>query len=466
MAIKKGVVLEIEGPEAIVLTDRGEFERIPLGRRQLDIGMEITLPSRRRSSLLFGRAWTGWVAGVAAVLMLMAIVPLLSQVQQSDGEVVAYVHIDINPSIELAVNDNEKVVAAEPFNNDGRRILSEVRVVGQDMEEAVAHITEQAVEDGFINKSAKNAVMIALTPASGQRVAGVWEKRLEQSVNTALSEQHQVAVVDTRIGSTELRLNAKKQGLSVGKFMVLLAAKEKNLDITVAQVKKSPIGEVIQKKGGSPEELVKIAHNTKDWDRMAAKFESELGDGNPAPTSVAALPKPAVDKDTAGKLDGTVVAAKDGKDKADDKPGVTQPDDQAKEPPGIYSIVEHKGGKKPKKPQDGGKAVEPGQGGNPASGQGSDKKPDDPANGAKPAEPANANGTKAGEPANGTKPGDGQSPGNVNTGTQDAVKNPADQAKVQNSGDSVTVQAGAASAQPPADTATQNTGDVQDPANP
>jgi hypothetical protein len=343
MAIKKGVVLELEGSEAIVLTDRGEFERVPMGRRKLDIGMEITLPSRRRSAVFGSKRWTGWIASAAAVLFV-AIAPLLSQVMQP-SEVFAYVDISINPSIRLAVNEDKRVVAADPINNDGRRVLSEVQVVGEEMNAAVAHITEQAVEDGFISANRKNTIILALTPAQGNSVALTWENKLKEAVTTALQDQQQVAAVETRIGSSDLRLAATKQGLAVGDFMMLLAAKEKNLQITVAEVKRDPIGNIIRNLGSSPEELAKVERNTKDWDRIVAKYSPELEGGNPTSTTTVLAP-PSDGKGDNAKP-GTPLLVANGGDKQDSNTGL----DQIKDPTGVVKItgLDPKG-KKPKKP--------------------------------------------------------------------------------------------------------------------
>ncbi|MHB8984101.1 MAG: anti-sigma factor domain-containing protein [Carboxydocellales bacterium] len=444
MAIKKGVVLELEGSEAIVLTDRGEFERVPLGRRKLDIGMEITLPSRRRSAIFGSKRWTGWVASAAAVLFV-AIAPLLSQVMQP-SEVFAYVDIDINPSIRLAVNEDKRVVAADPLNNDGRRVLSEATVVGQGMEAAAAHITQQAIEDGFISNNRKNAVILALTPAQGNRIALIWENRLKEAVTGALQEQQQVAEVETRVGSTELRLAATKQGLSVGKFMMLLAAREENLPITVAEVKKNPIGNVIRGLGSSTEELAKVERNTKDWDQIAAKYGPELEGGNPTSTTTA-LAAPSGGKGVTDKP-GTPLLVANGGDKQDGNTNL----DQIKDPTGEVRIsVLNPKGKKPKKTPEGGKVTDTTQGNTPA-GQGTDKKPDD-----------QANGTKPGEPTTVTKPTDGQIQPDGNTGSQDTVKLPVDPTKAPASM-GVDVPAGAALA--PEDLITPNTNSVQNQTNP
>lgn len=278
MSIRKGVVLEIDGQEAIVLSDCGEFTRVPIRKRQLEVGMEITLPLRRKSRAFHMPSLSGWVAAAAAV-MLMFMSPLTGLLNSSGSEVVAYVNIDINPSIELAINSKQDVVAAEPINNDGRQVLSEVNVRGKEMDEATALITKQAIKDGFLGPKASNAVMIALTPSQGEAISTSWENNLKASVKNVLQEEHQVASVDTMVGSQELRLNARKQGLSVGKFAVLLAARENNLPITVAEVKEKSITEIIKDNGAKAAALITTKHTTKDWDVIAAKFDGELESG-------------------------------------------------------------------------------------------------------------------------------------------------------------------------------------------
>lgn len=285
MAIKKGVVLEIDETEAVILTDRGEFSRIPVGRRKLSIGMEVTLPSQRRMFPAYGKSW---MTLTAAVFAFLAILPWMSMRMGQFGEVVAYADMDINPSIQLGLDNDGEVAFADPYNDDGRRVLSEISVVGLDMDDAAAKITEQAVDDGFITKGRKSAIVIALTPVPGQQIDDNWEGQLKSAVNSTLTAEKQVAEVETFKASPELRLNAKKQGLSVGKYMLLLAAREKNLPLTVAYVKKNSIGDVISSKGVDPVALVKTAHTTKDWEKIAARYDAELNNpGTPIMTAAA-----------------------------------------------------------------------------------------------------------------------------------------------------------------------------------
>ena len=73
---------------------------------------------------------------------------------------VAYVGIDINPSIELGVNYFDRVVSAEGVNADGQDILSETNVVGMSYEEALASLNDSLANKGYLTADAAVAVTV------------------------------------------------------------------------------------------------------------------------------------------------------------------------------------------------------------------------------------------------------------------------------------------------------------------
>lgn len=54
---------------------------------------------------------------------------------------VAYVSVDVNPSVELSLNRFDTVVAQEGVNDDGAALLANVNLVGMGCEEAIATLT-------------------------------------------------------------------------------------------------------------------------------------------------------------------------------------------------------------------------------------------------------------------------------------------------------------------------------------
>lgn len=290
MGRKKGVVLEVHGNEAVVLTDNGEFQRVKLYRRQVEVGMEIRIPEKSR----FKYKWTNWVA--VAAMFLFAIVPIMALQNDSD-QVMAYVSVEINPSVELAIGENKKVLGADPYNSDGARILRERPIVGLSVDDAVAAITEQAITDGYINKERENAVLIAMAPAQGQVLENGFETELLQAASSVIEKNQLVATVEAFYSSSELRLAAKDKGVSVGRYTVVLEANANNVELSVDDIKHNSIGEVIKEKGLDPNKIINKERTTEDYTIIAKELDTKQDKNNDSDLAVAVNKEDEQEKD-------------------------------------------------------------------------------------------------------------------------------------------------------------------------
>lgn len=61
-----------------------------------------------------------------------------------------YLIVDINPSIQLTLDKNDKVVEVTPLNSDGDILISELKLKKLSLEEAAKIIIKEAVEMGYI----------------------------------------------------------------------------------------------------------------------------------------------------------------------------------------------------------------------------------------------------------------------------------------------------------------------------
>lgn len=94
--------------------------------------MRAKVVSRRRS----------WIARVAAVAACLAVAALGVTGYSAVKTPVAYIDIDVNPSIGLEVNRFNEVVGVLAHNEDGRVVLEDVDVVGMSCEQALETLTE------------------------------------------------------------------------------------------------------------------------------------------------------------------------------------------------------------------------------------------------------------------------------------------------------------------------------------
>ncbi|MCX4286664.1 MAG: hypothetical protein OSJ68_05175, partial [Clostridia bacterium] len=70
------------------------------------------------------------------------------------GDAAAFVSLDINPSLELTLDKNNKVISVYGANEDGQVLLyGEDGIIGADIEVATARILELAKEMGYVDES-------------------------------------------------------------------------------------------------------------------------------------------------------------------------------------------------------------------------------------------------------------------------------------------------------------------------
>ena len=149
----------------------------------------------------------------------------------------SFVRLDINPSIELVVDANNKVVSVYGANTDGTVLLygEKANVVGKDFEEALALITDEAVKLGYLSEENK-VVQYTVSSPDGEKA----EKELAASIDAkviATSKSLGLTVTTDGSGAYSLlrRYNEYKeshpdseiaQKMSVAEFRLALSAAE------------------------------------------------------------------------------------------------------------------------------------------------------------------------------------------------------------------------------------------------
>lgn len=160
---RSGVVVEI-GPknQVIVLTSQGEFVKVPF-KKHVQVGQEIRFsPKKERLS--------AWQLGLAATLFLALVGtwPLLSEQLVPTSIVPAFIlTVDINPSLEMQISADQKVLAVEGLNRDGKNLLANLAVVGDNLGPALEKITAQAEKMGYMRQG-QNEVVVTIASQRNQ----------------------------------------------------------------------------------------------------------------------------------------------------------------------------------------------------------------------------------------------------------------------------------------------------------
>lgn len=356
MAVERGILLEINGRHAVVLTPQGSFERVP-AEPGWQVGHEVRIARRSGRSKWFGASWRSWqrVAAVAATVALLVTTVGLGDLLKPAPVLAAYVTIDINPSLELGVDAKEQVVQARGLNAEGETLLREIKVKGLNLEAAVTALTEAALEDGLIQpEDPTSQVLIAAAPAQegplpAPLAASVRERAVQaavQAIARAGANPSPVAQaashVHAMVADQATKEAADQAGISIGKLRLAQMAEEMGQKIELSELKKESLGELIRSgkldanklfkelqqqsesnagpgKGRKPGEAGddKGQGNSDKGDNKAEPAKGNSGGsavspGKPAGDDTPAGPKPGVKQDDKRPSQG-----KDSKEKAD-----------------------------------------------------------------------------------------------------------------------------------------------------
>ncbi|RPF42745.1 hypothetical protein EDD75_1855 [Thermodesulfitimonas autotrophica] len=240
---EKGLLLEKNG-NGIVLTPDGDFRFVP--SPAAEVGAEITLtgvPAVR---------W--WLLSIAAALTVVFIG--LGLYRYFLPTPVAYVALDINPSLELGLDRQERVVRVEALNGDAVRLTAGVKLRGLPVTEAVKALICRAAELGYVSARREGVVLLTVVPVrEGEPVPRAAD--LAQAAGQAVAKRDlQVKVVATAVPA-KYREEAHRLGLSPGRYVLKMGASRAGKPVTVQELKREGLARLEAHRRVPVEELVR-----------------------------------------------------------------------------------------------------------------------------------------------------------------------------------------------------------------
>ena len=166
----KGVVLEINKHSCIIMTPEGKFLQVPKPNQSVKPGAEITC---RQSNL--SRSWlkSGAIAAILTFFMFG-----FSLYQTMLPTAVAYVSLDINPSIEIGVDKNSQVIEVKGLNEEGKKLLKQVSLKHKNVYLAIEELIAASIENNYLDPGQENLVFAAVTNKSDAETVLVVEEEL------------------------------------------------------------------------------------------------------------------------------------------------------------------------------------------------------------------------------------------------------------------------------------------------
>ncbi|PEZ09317.1 hypothetical protein CN326_03025 [Bacillus sp. AFS018417] len=219
--MNKGIVMDIKKHRVVVLTPDGEFITFKRKSHSYMIGEEVSFNEQEQRVPRFS---IPSFLRPASLLVACFLCVFLFFYNQPEEKALAYVSVDINPSLEASVTKDLRVIELRACNDDGKRILKEMkRWKNQPLQDVVHTIVKQSQEDGYLT----NDKQVMLTSVTNEKSL---EPQLQQAMQGLKKEYETKHVAVVYQDSTmQVRENAQKAGVGTGVYIKQENEKKKSV---------------------------------------------------------------------------------------------------------------------------------------------------------------------------------------------------------------------------------------------
>jgi hypothetical protein len=208
--VKKGIVLELDEEFVTLLTPEGEFIQVKKDG-DYEIGEEIEAQVIKRP-IVHRRSFRYVITSLVAAVVLL----VTTLFHFPSNEVYAYMSIDINPSIEVGVDEQLKVLKLKAYNEEGKRIVSQLsHWKKKEFADITMEIIELSMQKGYLQEGGQ---VLITTVERKHRAASSRELSTELK-KIQHSYQQKNIIVKTEESTMEVRNKAVKKGVTTGKLL-------------------------------------------------------------------------------------------------------------------------------------------------------------------------------------------------------------------------------------------------------
>ncbi len=165
--------------------------------------------------------WITRLTAAAAVLVLAVGAFAGLTMYKANYAVVSTVSLDVNPSIEIQINEKERVLAVHALNNDAETVVGQMDFEGSSLEITVNALIGSLLKNGYLSELS-NSILISVDHGDAEKSTQLKEK-LTQEVNALLqTDTFSGAVLSQTISSdSQLQMLAQEYGITTGKALLI-----------------------------------------------------------------------------------------------------------------------------------------------------------------------------------------------------------------------------------------------------
>ena len=250
----KGIIADIKGNQAVLLTKNNEYLKIK--NKDYSIGEEIIYPhnSYTKFATLAACFLFCVLTGVGGVKIYFT--------------PVNYIDIDINPSIRIGSNIFDRVVEVVPLNGDGEKLIDTSGITNGEITEYIGTLVKTSEDLGYINSNNYDIEIEVVSDSDG------FYSKTEKYCKNIETNKNNMEISINR-ADEESFTRAKKLGISIGKLKLLDKYKSVNTNISEDDL------ELLKYKNASEiKQMIEMVKETADsWEKV--KETTEQNTQNP-----------------------------------------------------------------------------------------------------------------------------------------------------------------------------------------
>lgn len=153
--------------------------------------------------------------------------------------------LDINPSIEISIDENDNVKDVAGLNDDGSKVLEGVKIKGESTDEALKSVISEVVDLGYISEEA-NSVLVSIEGVDENKSEKIREE-ITNSISQSLTEKSLDGAIIVQVipsDNEELASDSETYGISAGKAQLINQIIAQNKFNTFEELSKMSIHEL------------------------------------------------------------------------------------------------------------------------------------------------------------------------------------------------------------------------------
>lgn len=161
------------------------------------------------------------IISIAAIFVIVFTTAISLNTVKKYNTVDSLICFDINPSIVLEVNKNEKVLSAQAKNKDAIKVLEGLNLKGEKLSKAVDIVINAVIKHGYIDQKS-NSVLVSVDNPNFKKGEELQKKLSEMVIKTLQKDGVDGAVLSQALDKTsETKKLADKYGISEGKAQLI-----------------------------------------------------------------------------------------------------------------------------------------------------------------------------------------------------------------------------------------------------